>query len=32
MTVMKRTYLNDGKRITASFVGGILIDYAITPL
>lgn len=31
MTVMKRTYKVDGKKVTASFVGGVLIDYAITP-
>lgn len=32
MTVMKRGYTADGKRISTSFVGGVLIDYAITPL
>ena len=31
MAVMKRTYKADGKKVTASFVGGVLIDYAITP-
>ena len=32
MTVMMRGYTADGKRISTSFVGGVLIDYAITPL
>jgi len=32
MTVMKRGYKADGKKIAASFVGGVLIDFAITPL
>lgn len=32
MQVMKRGYRADGKKISASFVGGVLIDYAITPL
>ena len=32
MTVMKRIYKIDGKKVSASFVGGVLIDYAITPL
>lgn len=31
LTLMKRTYLHDGKRVTASFVNGVLIDYAIAP-
>lgn len=31
MTVMKRVYKADGKKIAASFVGGVLIDFAITP-
>lgn len=31
MTVTKRTYRIDGKKVTASFVGGVLIDYSITP-
>ncbi len=32
MTVMKRGYKADGKKIAASFVGGVLIDFAIMPL
>lgn len=32
LTLMKRNYHYDGKRITASFVNGVLIDYAISPL
>lgn len=31
MTVMKRVYKVDGKKFAASFVGGVLIDFAITP-
>ncbi|MDQ6612687.1 MAG: hypothetical protein M3Y64_09670 [Gemmatimonadota bacterium] len=31
LTLMKRNYLSDGKRIIASFVNGVLIDYAIAP-
>ncbi|MCC6930257.1 MAG: hypothetical protein IT359_14825 [Gemmatimonadaceae bacterium] len=31
MMVMKRVYKVDGKKIAASFVGGVLIDFAITP-
>lgn len=31
MTVTTRTYRIDGKKVTASFVGGVLIDYSITP-
>lgn len=31
MTVMKRTYTADGMKVTASFVSGVLIDFAITP-
>ena len=31
MTVMKRTYTMDGMKVTASFVSGVLIDFAITP-
>jgi len=31
LTLMKRSYLHDGKRVTASFVNGVLIDYAIAP-
>ncbi len=31
MTVMKRSYTVDGKKVTTSFVGGVLIDFAITP-
>jgi len=31
MPVMKRTYVADGKRISTSFVGGVLIDYTIAP-
>lgn len=32
MTVMKRGYKADGKKISTSFVGGVLIDYVIAPL
>ncbi|MBK8250066.1 MAG: hypothetical protein IPK85_22140 [Gemmatimonadetes bacterium] len=31
MTVMKRSYTMDGMKVTASFVSGVLIDFAITP-
>jgi hypothetical protein len=31
MTVTKRTYRTDGTNVSASFVGGVLIDYSITP-
>ncbi len=31
ITVMKRTYLLDGKKVVASFVSGVLIDYSIAP-
>lgn len=31
LTVMKRAYLYDGKRIIAQFVNGVMIDYAIAP-
>lgn len=31
MTVMRRAYKLEGKKVTASFVGGVLIDYSITP-
>lgn len=31
LTLMKRNYVHDGKKITASFVNGVLIDYAIAP-
>ncbi len=31
MTVMKRSYSVDGKKISTSFVGGVLIDFSITP-
>lgn len=31
MTVMKRTYSVDGKKVSTSFVGGVLIDFSITP-
>ncbi|MBC8088051.1 MAG: hypothetical protein H7Z40_12355 [Phycisphaerae bacterium] len=31
LTLMKRNYLHDGKKITASFVNRVLIDYAIGP-
>ena len=31
LTLMKRTYLYDGKKIIASFVNSVLIDYAIAP-
>ena len=32
MTVAKRTYRKDGLEISASFVGGVLIDFAIKPI
>ena len=32
LTVLKRTYRKDGQRIEASFVNGVLIDFAIKPL
>lgn len=31
LTLMKRTYVYDGKKVLASFVNGVLIDYAIAP-
>jgi hypothetical protein len=31
LTVLKRTYRKDGQKISASFVNGVLIDFAITP-
>ena len=31
LTVLKRTYRKDGQRVAASFVNGVLIDFAITP-
>ncbi|GJG86086.1 hypothetical protein tb265_12670 [Gemmatimonadetes bacterium T265] len=31
MTVTKRTYRPEGAQVAASFVGGVLVDYAITP-
>jgi pyruvate/2-oxoglutarate dehydrogenase complex dihydrolipoamide acyltransferase (E2) component len=31
LTVMKRTYNYDGKKITTQFVNGVMIDYAIAP-
>lgn len=32
LTVLKRTYRKDGQKILASFVNGVLIDFAITPI
>jgi hypothetical protein len=32
LTVVKRTYRKDGQKISASFVNGVLIDFAISPL
>jgi hypothetical protein len=32
MTVANRTYKKDGLQVTASFVGGVLIDFAIKPI
>lgn len=31
LTLMKRNYVNDGKKIVASFVNGVLIDFSIAP-
>jgi hypothetical protein len=31
LTVLKRTYRKDGQKVSASFVNGVLIDFAITP-
>jgi hypothetical protein len=31
LTVLERTYRKDGQRVAASFVNGVLIDFAITP-
>ena len=31
LTVLKRTYRKDGQRVAASFVNGVMIDFAITP-
>jgi hypothetical protein len=32
MTIAKRTYRKDGLEVAASFVGGVLIDFAIKPI
>jgi hypothetical protein len=32
LTVLKRTYRKDGQKIATSFVNGVLIDFAITPM
>jgi hypothetical protein len=32
LTLMKRSYIHDGKKVVASFVNGVLIDYAIGPI
>jgi hypothetical protein len=32
MTIQKRTYRHDGLEVTASFVAGVLIDFAIKPV
>ncbi|MEO7997991.1 MAG: hypothetical protein ABI852_11135 [Gemmatimonadaceae bacterium] len=32
LTLMKRNYNYDGKKVTASFVNGVLIDYSIGPM
>jgi hypothetical protein len=32
MTVATRTYKKDGLQVSASFVGGVLIDFSIKPL
>lgn len=32
LTLMKRNYIYDGKRVVASFVNGVLIDYSIGPV
>ena len=31
LTVLRRTYRKDGQKVLASFVNGVLIDFAITP-
>ena len=31
LTVLNRTYKKDGQKVSASFVNGVLIDFAITP-
>ncbi|MDF2770753.1 MAG: hypothetical protein K0S86_246 [Geminicoccaceae bacterium] len=31
LTVLERTYRKDGQRVTASFVNGVMIDFAIRP-
>ncbi len=31
LTLVKRTYVSDGNRITALFVNGVMIDYTIAP-
>lgn len=31
LTVLERTYRRDGQKVVASFVNGVLIDFAITP-
>jgi hypothetical protein len=31
MTITRRTYRPEGMQVTASFVSGVLVDYAITP-
>jgi hypothetical protein len=32
LIVLKRTYRKDGQKVSASFVNGVLIDFAISPL
>ena len=32
LTLMKRSYISDDKKLVASFVNGVLIDYAIGPM
>lgn len=31
LTVLERTYRREGQRIAASFVNGVMIDFATTP-
>ena len=32
LTVVQRTYMKDGRKISTSFVSGVLIDFSVTPM
>jgi hypothetical protein len=31
LTVMQRTYVRDGMKVSASFVSGVMFDFSISP-